>query len=198
MAAADVGAQLGMEMARNFGARFVGEALVAKDDAVDNDLVGDLAAPRAAGEPVVIARDPEQPRRCRLTGEPSGDGRNDAAGGVAVVEAVAEAPYRARAGPGRKGGKTVERVVTVVGRQRLAERRITLSVTEQAMALLARVGYDPAFGARPLKRVIQRELGDRAALLVLEGKATEGSTITVSTTPATDLEGEALSVDVSA
>ena len=49
-------------------------------------------------------------------------------------------------------------------------------------------GYDPAFGARPLKRVIQREIGDRAAVLVLEGRATEGSTITVSTSPATDLE----------
>jgi ATP-dependent Clp protease ATP-binding subunit ClpB len=81
-------------------------------------------------------------------------------------------------------------------RQRLAERRITLSVTDDAMALLARVGYDPAFGARPLKRVIQREIGDRAAVLVLEGRATEGSTITVSTSPATDLESEGLHVDV--
>ena len=81
-------------------------------------------------------------------------------------------------------------------RQRLAERRITLAVTDEAMALLARVGYDPAFGARPLKRVIQREIGDRAALLVLEGRATEGSTITVSAAAATDLEGEALRVDV--
>jgi ATP-dependent Clp protease ATP-binding subunit ClpB len=83
-------------------------------------------------------------------------------------------------------------------RQRLAERRITLSVTDDAMALLARVGYDPAFGARPLKRVIQREIGDRAAVLVLEGRATEGSTITVSTSPATDLESEGLHVDVTA
>jgi ATP-dependent Clp protease ATP-binding subunit ClpB len=81
-------------------------------------------------------------------------------------------------------------------RQRLAERRITLAVTDDAMALLARVGYDPAFGARPLKRVIQREIGDRAAVLVLEGRATEGSTITVSTSTATDLEAEALHVDV--
>ena len=61
---------------------------------------------------------------------------------------------------------------------RLAERRIALHVTDEALALLAHEGYDPAFGARPLKRVIQRELGDRAASLILEGKATDGDTIT--------------------
>ena len=49
------------------------------------------------------------------------------------------------------------------------------------MTLLAQHGFDPAFGARPLKRVIQREIGDRAAILILEGKAPEGSTITVDT-----------------
>jgi ATP-dependent Clp protease ATP-binding subunit ClpB len=81
-------------------------------------------------------------------------------------------------------------------RQRLAERRITLTVTDEAMTSLARVGYDPAFGARPLKRVIQREIGDRAAVLVLEGRATEGSTIVVSTSSATDVEAEALTVEV--
>ena len=47
------------------------------------------------------------------------------------------------------------------------------------MAKLARDGYDPAFGARPLKRVIQRELGDRLATTILEGKAGDGDTITV-------------------
>jgi ATP-dependent Clp protease ATP-binding subunit ClpB len=62
---------------------------------------------------------------------------------------------------------------------RLAERRITLTVTPAAMAVLAREGYDPAFGARPLKRVIQREIGDPAALLILQGKVGEGGTVTV-------------------
>ena len=47
------------------------------------------------------------------------------------------------------------------------------------MALLAHEGFDPAFGARPLKRIIQREIGDPAAVLLLEGKVTEGDTITV-------------------
>jgi ATP-dependent Clp protease ATP-binding subunit ClpB len=64
-------------------------------------------------------------------------------------------------------------------RGRLADRRIGLDVTETATALLAHEGYDPAFGARPLKRVIQREIGDRAAGLILEGKVTDGDTIVV-------------------
>ncbi len=47
------------------------------------------------------------------------------------------------------------------------------------MDWLAHEGYDPSFGARPLKRVIQREIADPAALLILEGKAGEGDTVTV-------------------
>ena len=50
------------------------------------------------------------------------------------------------------------------------------------MAHLAREGFDPAFGARPLKRIIQREIGDRAAMLLLEGKVLDGGTIHVDAT----------------
>jgi ATP-dependent Clp protease ATP-binding subunit ClpB len=64
-------------------------------------------------------------------------------------------------------------------RKRMADRRLNLTVTDAALAQLAHDGYDPSFGARPLKRVIQREIGDAAALLILEGKAVEGDTITV-------------------
>ncbi len=64
-------------------------------------------------------------------------------------------------------------------RTRMAARRITLVVTPTAMSLLAHEGFDPAFGARPLKRVIQREISDRAAVLILEGKVSEGDTVTV-------------------
>ena len=64
-------------------------------------------------------------------------------------------------------------------RRRLVERRIELEVTPAATVLLATEGFDPAFGARPLKRVIQREIGDRAAVLILEGKVGENGTITV-------------------
>jgi len=64
-------------------------------------------------------------------------------------------------------------------RERLAERRIALEVTDAAMAHLAAAGYDPAFGARPLKRVIQREVSDRLAAAILEGKVADGDTVTV-------------------
>ena len=64
-------------------------------------------------------------------------------------------------------------------RKRMTERRLTLNVTDAALAQLAHDGYDPSFGARPLKRVIQREISDTAAILILEGKAVEGDTITV-------------------
>ncbi len=64
-------------------------------------------------------------------------------------------------------------------RHRLAERRIVLHVTPGAASVLAHEGFDPAFGARPLKRVIQRRLEDPLALAVLQGVYREGDTITV-------------------
>jgi ATP-dependent Clp protease ATP-binding subunit ClpB len=64
-------------------------------------------------------------------------------------------------------------------RDRLAARRIGLEVTEAATAALAHQGYDPAFGARPLKRVIQRQLADALAVQILDGKIVEGDTVTV-------------------
>ncbi|MBV8959308.1 MAG: AAA family ATPase, partial [Actinobacteria bacterium] len=64
-------------------------------------------------------------------------------------------------------------------RGRLAERRLELEVTPEAHAWLAAKGYDPAYGARPLKRLIQREISDPLALALLEGRYTEGSTVTV-------------------
>ena len=63
-------------------------------------------------------------------------------------------------------------------RQRLAERRLVLDVTPAALAALADEGYDPDFGARPLKRVIQRRLEDPLALAVLQGVYRDGDTIT--------------------
>ena len=64
-------------------------------------------------------------------------------------------------------------------RGRLAERRIDLVVTDDALAKLAHDGYDAAFGARPLKRLIQQQVGDRLAMAILEGKLAEGDTVTV-------------------
>jgi ATP-dependent Clp protease ATP-binding subunit ClpB len=62
---------------------------------------------------------------------------------------------------------------------RLATRRLTLIVTDAATAWLGHRGFDPAYGARPLKRLIQREIADRLALALLEGNYPEGSTVTV-------------------
>jgi ATP-dependent Clp protease ATP-binding subunit ClpB len=65
--------------------------------------------------------------------------------------------------------------------RRLEQRRIALVVSDEAKALLAEHGYDPTFGARPLRRVIQRELGDVLAIALLEGRYTEGSTVSIGT-----------------
>jgi ATP-dependent Clp protease ATP-binding subunit ClpB len=62
---------------------------------------------------------------------------------------------------------------------RLASRRVGLEVTDRARHYLAREGFDPAFGARPLKRVIQREIADRVANAILEGKVGEGDTVVI-------------------
>ncbi|MGK2929103.1 MAG: ATP-dependent Clp protease ATP-binding subunit [Acidimicrobiales bacterium] len=68
-------------------------------------------------------------------------------------------------------------------RDRLAARRITLEVTDDAKVVLAKKGYDPAFGARPLKRVIQREVADRIASAILEGRLTDGEAATLDVSP---------------
>ena len=63
--------------------------------------------------------------------------------------------------------------------ERLADRRITLQVTPLARVMLGARGFDPDFGARPLKRLIQREIADKAAIILLEGNVGEGGTIRV-------------------
>ena len=62
--------------------------------------------------------------------------------------------------------------------QRLLDRRIQLKMAEKTKEWLAKEGFDPAYGARPLKRVIQKEIQDRLAMKILEGKFKEGDTVT--------------------
>jgi ATP-dependent Clp protease ATP-binding subunit ClpB len=62
-------------------------------------------------------------------------------------------------------------------RKRLAERRLTLELSDAAMTFLAKRGYDPQYGARPLKRLIQREVQDPLAMKILEGVLLEGATV---------------------
>jgi ATP-dependent Clp protease ATP-binding subunit ClpB len=63
--------------------------------------------------------------------------------------------------------------------KRLAERKLTLQLTEAAKEFLAKVGYDPTYGARPLKRAIQQYILDPLSLKIIEGEFPEGSTIQV-------------------
>jgi ATP-dependent Clp protease ATP-binding subunit ClpB len=64
-------------------------------------------------------------------------------------------------------------------RPRLAERHITLHLSDAAEELLANMGYDPQFGARPLKRVIQREVENRIARAILDGTIRDGATLEI-------------------
>jgi ATP-dependent Clp protease ATP-binding subunit ClpB len=80
---------------------------------------------------------------------------------------------------------TAEQIRAIVDLQlhrldaRLQERKITLEVTDEARDLLGREGYDPAFGARPLKRVVQRRLENPLALAILEGRIVDGDRVVV-------------------
>ena len=66
---------------------------------------------------------------------------------------------------------------------RLASRRIALDVTSGARDILAVEGYDPAYGARPLRRLIQREIGDQLARMLLSGEVHDGDTVTADAVP---------------
>ena len=74
--------------------------------------------------------------------------------------------------------------------KRLEDRRITLDVTEAAREWLALEGFDPAYGARPLRRLVQREIGDRLARLLLAGEVSDGDTVVVDRA-----DGEGLALD---
>jgi ATP-dependent Clp protease ATP-binding subunit ClpB len=67
--------------------------------------------------------------------------------------------------------------------ERLAERRLSLTTTDAARDWLAKTGYDPDLGARPLRRVIQRAVEDPLALTLLKGGYSDGDTVTVDVAP---------------
>jgi ATP-dependent Clp protease ATP-binding subunit ClpB len=84
---------------------------------------------------------------------------------------------------------TEEHIAEIVGLQvehlrgRLAERGLGLDLTPAAQAWIAKTGYDPDFGARPLKRVLQKEVADPIALALLKGEYTSGDTVLVDAAP---------------
>ncbi|HSE07670.1 MAG TPA: ATP-dependent chaperone ClpB, partial [Nocardioidaceae bacterium] len=74
--------------------------------------------------------------------------------------------------------------------RRLAVRRITVTVTEAAHGWLSRTGYDPAYGARPLRRLVQTAVGDPLARMLLSGDVLDGSEVVVDV----DESGEGLTL----
>ena len=78
-------------------------------------------------------------------------------------------------------GEIVDLQVASMAR-RLASRHITLDVTDGARSWLATEGYDPAYGARPLRRLVQREIGDQLARKLLAGEIHDGATVRVERT----------------
>lgn len=79
--------------------------------------------------------------------------------------------------------------------QRLTDRRITLDVTDSAREWLANTGYDPAYGARPLRRLVQTEVGDQLARMLLAGKVHDGDTVLVDQAGGEHLELSAWASD---
>lgn len=73
--------------------------------------------------------------------------------------------------------------------RRLSDRRLNLDVTPAAIEWLGLAGYDPAFGARPLRRLVQREIGDRLAKGILSGAIHDGDTVVVDVNPDVAMEG---------
>ena len=77
----------------------------------------------------------------------------------------------------------IERIVQLMFddlRHRLADRQITLEITEEARRLIAHEGFDPVFGARPLRRFIAREVETRIGRALLSGDVHDGARITVT------------------
>ena len=86
----------------------------------------------------------------------------------------------------RLGRAQMKDIVAIqLGRLRklLADRRMMLELSDAALSWIANAGYDPVYGARPLKRVIQRSLQDPLALMLLEGKLGDGETVRVDAGP---------------
>lgn len=85
----------------------------------------------------------------------------------------------------RLGEAEIEHIVVLqvdILRHRLAERSLGLELTPSALAYLAKTGYDPDFGARPLKRLIQREVSDPVALGLLQGDYSAGDVVAIDAT----------------
>ncbi|MBE0558767.1 MAG: hypothetical protein IH628_16190, partial [Proteobacteria bacterium] len=82
--------------------------------------------------------------------------------------------------------ESIARIVDIMVREvndRLAGRKISVELTEGAKARIAEIGYEPAFGARPLRRAIQKHLQDPLAIRILNGEFREGDKVTIDADP---------------
>ena len=89
------------------------------------------------------------------------------------------------------GVEQLEAIVTIQIEEmadRLRQRQITLDVTPDAVRWLAQTGYEPAFGARPLRRLVQSTIGDQLADVFLNGECNDGDSMSVLMKPAADGE----------
>jgi ATP-dependent Clp protease ATP-binding subunit ClpB len=90
---------------------------------------------------------------------------------------------------GREEIKSIVEIQLKRLRQNLANRKMALEITDDAKELLAEKGYDPVYGARPLKRTIQRLIQDPLAVKILEGEFQEGDRVRI------DADGDALAFE---
>jgi ATP-dependent Clp protease ATP-binding subunit ClpB len=74
--------------------------------------------------------------------------------------------------------------------KRLADRRIEIELTDDAKEWLVNTGYDPAYGARPLRRLVQTAVGDKLAMAILSGEVHDGDKVVIGTQP----DGEGLTL----
>ena len=84
------------------------------------------------------------------------------------------------------GKEELSRIVDIMVRElndRLADRKITISLTPAAKTRIAEIGFDPAYGARPLRRALQKRIEDALAMRILEGEFSEGDRVTVDVDP---------------
>jgi len=86
--------------------------------------------------------------------------------------------------------KRIVDLMTADLKRRLSERRISIELTDRARELVARRGFDPVYGARPLKRFLQHEVETRIGREIISGEVMDGSIITV------DADGSDLSVKI--
>ncbi len=137
------------------------------------------------GQPV-----PDGPGHPRRTEEAAGPGR-----GPGELQAGVPQPPGRPGGLLRLSGDELAHIAELqIGRlaRRLADRRLTLDVTPAALAWLAEQGNDPAYGARPLRRLIQTAIGDRLAKEILSGEVRDGDTVRVDVADGDLLVGKAL------